>query len=238
MKINLKSVYKILYIIGLILLFLSMFLDWYYVQVIDSQGKVYAFWSFNPLSEWHTISSSDQFLRPPDLLIPLIINIIFLITIPISAYSILFNDVEKKDDLEKLYPYSYVNFFLIVLNLYYIFAFPLFYLLPNDLYFPFMRIKNKDVNAIYIFYIGPGYILQLVSFFFIFPYAIFYYKTIEEFKIREHLPEKVIDEYVEHVQEFIDFDKLITQEELKIKFNDHPIQEEEIQLKKYQRSGN
>ena len=232
MKINLKIEFRVLYIIGLILLFLSMFMDWYYVQVIGDNGKVYASWSYNPLTEWSTISSSDQFKRPPDLLVPLIISIIFLITIPISAYSVLFNDVEKKDDLERLYPYAYVNFFVIVLNLYYIFAFPLFYLIPNDLYFPFMKIESQDVDAMYVFYIGPGYLLQLISFFFIFPYAIFYYKTIEKFKTKKHSYKRVIKSYIEQSQEPLDLDKLITQEELKIKFKDLPIQEDEISVNK------
>ena len=231
MKFKIKIIFRILYIIGLILLFLSMFLDWYYVQVFNNQGKLTASWAYNPFFEWYTITNNDKkFIKPPDLLMPVIIHIIFLFTVGISGYIVLFNDVETKDDLEKLYPYAYVNFFLIVLNLYYIFAFPLFYLIPNDLYFPFMKIRNKDIDATYIYYIGPGYILQVISFLFIFPYAIFYYKTIEKFKTRKHSYQRVIKSYIEQSQEPLDLDKLITQEELKIKFNDLPIQEDEISV--------
>ena len=115
MKINLEIIFRVLFIIGLLLLFLSMFLDWYYVQVVNNQGKLTASWGYNPFFEWRTIISNDKtFVRPPDLLMPIIIHIIFLITVGISGYIVLFNDVEHKDDLEKLYPCAYIIFFLIV----------------------------------------------------------------------------------------------------------------------------
>ena len=233
MKINLKKLFRSSFIIGLLLLFLSMWLDWYYVQVINDENKLMAMWSYNPLTEWHSISNNNNSIKkPPDLLIPFIINVIFIVTIIVSAYIVLFNDVERKEDLEKLYPFAYIIFFLVILNLYYIFAFPLFYLIPNDLYFPFMKIKNKDLDVTYCYYIGAGYIFQIISFILIFPYAVYYYKTIEKFRIKEHSPKKVIKKYIKHIQEPLDLDKLITEEELRLKYNDLPMKENQPILNK------
>ena len=229
---KLEPIFRALFIGGLVLLFLSMFLDWYYVKVVDTNGKVCAAWSFNPFMEWHTISASNKsYVQPSALETPIIIHIIFLIVICVSAYTVLFNDIEQKSELEALYPYAYANLFLIVLNLYYIFAFPLFYLIPHDLYYPFMKVKNKDIDATYVYYIGPGYILQIISFFFIFPYTMFYYKTIEKFKTQKYTAIKVIEQYITEIQEPIDFDKLIQKERIDMQFN-IPQEENSLIVKK------
>ncbi len=207
---------------ALILLIISMFLDWYYIQVYDSGGRLIVFWSYNPFTEWTTVSSGGDYKKlshPKDLLIPLVINIMFIPVVIASGYCVLFKDIEKKIELEKLQRYAYINLFLILLNGYYIFAFPIFYLFPNHLYFPFLTIKDTDLNVVYQYTVGPGYILQVISFVMIFPYAIFYYQTIEKFKSKQHSIKKVIDTYIQTVQEPIDLDKFITQEANIIKKN-------------------
>jgi len=216
MNISLKNEFKVLFIIGLIILIISMFLDWYYIQVYDSRGKLIAFWSYNPFTEWTTVSSGGsgykKISHPKDLLIPLVINAMFIPVVVVCGYCVLFKDIEKKIELEKLQRYAYINLFLVLINCYYIFAFPIFYLFPNHLYFPFITIKDADLNVVYHYSIGPGYFLQVISFIMIFPYAIFYYQTIEKFKTKQHSIKKVIDRYIQTVQESMDLDKLITEE--------------------------
>ena len=54
----------------------------------------------------------------------------------------------------------------------------------------------------------------------IFPYILFYYSTINNFKSEKQSPKNVIQRYIQHVQEPLDLDSLIAKEELKLKFND------------------
>jgi len=227
MNSNIKRKFKILYIIGLVLLFASLFLEWYVFQVYNSSDKLIAYWSYNPLIGWSTIfskgSTFNNIAKPGELQMPLVLTGLFMVILVISGFSVIFKDIESQNDLEKLFPYSYVNLFLIALNLYYIFAFPVFYLLPHKLYFPFLLIKDREMDVVYYYSIGPGYILQIIGFIMIFPYSTFYYNTLVRFKSKEQSPDKVIKKYVQHVQETLDLDKLIANEELKLKFVDKPI---------------
>ena len=227
MNSNVKKKFKILFILGLALLFASLFLEWYVFHVYNSNHTLIAYWSYNPLTGWSTIfsgnSTFNNLAKPEEIEMPLILTGLFMVILVISAFSVLFKDIESQNDLDRLYPYAYVNLFLIALNLFYIFAFPVFYLLPNKLYFPFLLIKDKELNITYYYSIGPGYLLQILGFIMIFPYCTFYYQTITRFKSKQHSPSKVIKKYVEHVQESLDLDKLIANEELKLKFIDNPL---------------
>ena len=231
MNINLKTKFKLLYLIGVVLLFTSLFLDWYYFQAFDGDDKLIAYWSYNPFTEWSTFMSGDNrfnnLVEPQGLSMPLAITVLFIIALLSSGYSVLFKDPEHKEDLEKLYPYSYLNFLLLVLNLFYIFAFPVFYLLSDDLYFPFLIIEDRDMNITYYYSIGPGYLLQVIGFIMIFPYTLFYYQTIDKFKSKEHSPKRFIERYVQQVQDPLDLDKLIAKEQLNLKFDDLPQVNEE-----------
>jgi len=222
MKINTK--FKSLYVMGLILLFTSLFLEWYSFQVYTNDNKLIAYWSFNLFTEWSTVISNDQHfnkqIKPNNLSIPIEISILFIFSILASGYSILFKDIEQNVELDKLYPYAYLNFFLIFLNLYFIIVFPVFYLLPNKLYYPFLLVKDRDMDVTYYYSIGPGYVFQILGFIMIFPYALFYYQTINNFKSKQQSPKKVIQRYIKNVQEPLDLDRLIAKEELSLKFND------------------
>jgi len=219
-----KTKFKVIYLIGLILLFTSLFLEWYSFQAYTSDNKLIGFWSYNLFTEWSTMISGDQHfnnkIKPNNLSIPIEISILFIFSIIASGYSVLFKDLEQNVELDKLYPYAYLNFLLISLNLYYIFVFPIFYLLPNKLYFPFLLVKDPEMDVNYYYSIGPGYVLQIIGFIMIFPYILFYYQTINNFKSEKQSPKNVIQRYIQQVQEPLDLDSLIAKEELKLKFND------------------
>ena len=80
------------------------------------------------------------------------------------------------------------------------------------------QLRDIELEVVYFYCVGPGYLLQLFAFGLIFPHAVFYYQTIMKFEIEKHSPVKVIEKYIEHVQEPLDLDKFIAEEELKQKF--------------------
>ncbi len=228
MKINLKKSFKVLFLIGLILSFVSLFLDWYYFQVY-SNGELIAAWNYNVFSDWTTIFSYSSTLnnefKPDELMLPFIINYIYIGILLISTYGIFFKDVENEKDLIKLYPFSYIQIFLLILNCYYLFVFPVLYLIPNELYFPFLFIENASDGLLYYYCIGLGYCLQIIVFITIFPYTVFYHQTLIKFEIKENSPTKIINRFIKTQQADLDFDKLIAEEELKQKFEDIEINE-------------
>lgn len=229
MTINFKSRYKIIFVIGLLLGFASVFLDWYYFQGENDSGEVVAYWVYNVLFDWSTTFSQgaiiNDFYAPKNASIPIAIVIAFLIVTILSAYSVLFLDAERKDNLARLKQFGFVNLSLVTLIGFFILIYPLFFLLPNGLYYPFLLYYDSELEITFYYSIGPGYFLQLISFVFTFPYAMFNHSIISSFKKEEFSAENTINRYIKSVREDLDMDKLISQEEFKLEFASQPLKE-------------
>ncbi len=222
--------FRIIVLGCLIILFLSIFFNWYSFQVHSIDNEILVSWNYHIFTEWTTPISSDSSLndalRPDSLRIPLAINILYLIMIILSGYVVLFKDFEQADSLSSHNYNRYILGFLLFLNFFYIIFFPIMYLFPQDLYFPFLQIVDYDAKIKISCAIGPGYLMQLIAFPLICPYIIFYYRTITNFEHERKSVKKNLDKVIERVQEPLDIDKLIAQEELKQQFSDnteHPV---------------
>lgn len=224
MKLDIHKRFRLAFQIGLCFLFISLFLDWYIFQTYDSNDNLISHWTFNPITGWNTLlynnSTENYLFKPQNIHIPIELIVLYIIVLLLSAYSMLFKDVEQNTVIEKLIFYAYIHFFLLALVGFFIFMFPMFYLLPSRLYFPFLRVKDKDLNITYFHSIGPGYCLQIIGFILIFPYIIFYYRTVIKFKSVQYTSKKLINKYLQEVQEVVDFDQLIANERIKLKFED------------------
>ena len=230
MKLKIENI-RAGFIIGLILLLISLFLDWYVFQVFNKEGTLIASWVYNPFSEWSSNSIFyDEQLKPNDLLIPFTINITMILVISLSAYGMIFKNLKHEDDLNKLYPFACINIFLLLLMGFYIFIFPIAYLLSNELYFPFLMLVNIESENTYYYSIGPGYILHVLAFGLIYPLSIFYYQTIVNFEIKRLSPAVLIENYITRVHEPINLDKFIAEEELKQKFRNNDSKRQNNQI--------
>ncbi|MFX0073937.1 MAG: hypothetical protein ACFE96_00735 [Candidatus Hermodarchaeota archaeon] len=221
MPLNFKSVYKILFVIGLLLGVASVFLDWYYLQGIsEASGETVVFWVYSALFDWGTPFSEgalfNEVYRPKNATMPIAIVITFIVTIFISAYSVLFHDVEREDNLPKVRRFNFVNFSLLMFIGFFILIFPLFFLLPNDLYYPFLFHYDYELEITFSYSIGPGYMFQLVSFVFVFPYILFIYSVISNFDKEQSSAENTINRYIHSVRDELDLDKLIAKEEYEL----------------------
>jgi hypothetical protein len=217
-----RRYFRPLFIVGVGLLFLSMLLEWYVFQVFDADHNLIAYWSYNPLFGWNTIFSKDASLnnafRPSELALPYVLNIIYMISLAGALISLVFKDLETTErKIEKYYPYLILIVLTLCLNLFYIALFPILFLLPNEFYFPFLVITDKDADLTYSYTIAPGYILQILGFLLIFPYAIFYFLTFYRFQSPAPTMEDIINNYIEKVIEKPDLDELIAKEEVKLK---------------------
>jgi len=224
MKINFKSAYKIIFVIGLLFGFASVFLDWYYFQGVNDSGEVVMNWIYSALFDWSTAfsegASINEFYEPKNSSIPIAIVIAFLVVISLSAYSTLFLDVERKDNLSKLKSFGFVNLFLVTLIGFFVLIYPLFFLLPNGLYYPFLVYYNYELEITLSYSLGPGYFFQLISFACTFPYAMFNHSVINTFEKEQSSVKNKINRYISSVREDLDLDKLIAREELKLESKD------------------
>jgi len=230
MIIKAVSLFKITFIAGLILLFLSMFVEWYSFQIYSLENELLVSWQYNIFKDWSTILSSSQLnlvLRPNDLSISLPLNIIFTGSLILSGYVILFKDMERVNPISICRPYSYVLGMTLLLNMFYVIIFPVMYLIPQELYFPFIKIIDLEQNFIYLFSIDLGYIFQVIAFMLIFPFPIYYYHITHKYDNEE---ENYVKSLIQEAQEPIDLDKWIAQEQLKLQNSGKNIQEEDLNI--------
>ena len=224
-----KSGYKIVFIIGLLFGFASVFLDWYYFQGVNNSGETVIYWVYNALFDWSTIFSQgaviNEFYEPKNASLPVAIIIAYLIAIFLSAYSVLFLDAERKDNLVRLKQFGFLNLSLVTLIGFFVLIYPLFFLLPNGLYYPFVVYYDYELEITFYYSIGPGYFFQLMSFVFTFPYAMFNHSIINSFEKEQSSVENATNRYIESVREDLDLDKLITTEEFKLESTNKVIKE-------------
>ncbi len=230
---NIKGVhiFKFSFLIGLILLFLSVFVEWYSYQIFTLEQELIVSWKYNIFWEWSSIFSDsplNEALRPENLSISVPLNIIFLCFLFLSGYVILFKDIERVDSIIKYRPYSYVLGITLILNIFYVVVFPVMYLFPQELYFPFIQIVDYEQDFMYLYSIDIGYVLQLIAFMLIFPFPIHYFRTIYTFDNEKNNPETYLKNKIQDAQEPLDLDKLIAQEELKFQNSDRTIQEDDL----------
>ena len=200
-----------------------MFLDWYYFQGVNNSGEIVIYWVYSALFDWSTTFSQGAFFNniyePKNASIPIAIVIAFLVVIFLSAYSTLFLDVERKDNLSKLKSFGFLNLFLVTLIGFFVLIYPLFFLLPNGLYYPFLVYYNNELEITFCYSLGPGYFFQLISFACTFPYAMFNHSVINTFEKEQSSVENTINQYINSTREDLDLDKLIAREEFKLESN-------------------
>jgi len=224
MTLNFKSGYKIIFIIGLLFGFASLFLDWYYFQGVNDSNEIVVYWVYSVLFDWSTPFSQsatfNKFYEPKNASLPVAIIIAFLVVIFLSAYSVLFLDAERKNNLPKLKKIGFVNLSLVILIGFFILIYPLFFLLPNGLYYPFLVCYDYELEITLSYSLGPGYFFQLISFACTFPYAMFNHSVINTFEKEQSSVENTINQYIDSTREDLDLDKLIAREEFKLESKD------------------
>jgi len=215
--------------IGLLFGFVSVFLDWYYFQGVNDSGEVVISWVYNVLFDWSTAFSQgagiNDFYEPNNASLPIAIVIAFLVVLLLSAYSALFLDAERKENLSRLKNFGFVNLSLLTLIGFFVLIYPLFFLLPNGLYYPFLVYYNYELEITLSYSLGPGYFLQLISFACTFPYAMFNHSIINTFEKEQNSVENKINQYINSTREDLDLDKLIAREELKLESTNDSLKE-------------
>ncbi len=216
MKTDIAFFSKIIFLAGIVLLFISLFLDWYGIQVFDMNDTLISSWDYNIFFEWTTefpeVLSINDYYKPESLNVPIILTILFIIVLGACIYIILFRDIESSGNLKLQKSLSFIFLFLLLLIGFYIVVFPIMYLFPNYLYFPSITNFNFDLQTFQIYTISFGYILQLIGFVLVFPYALHYYLAANELGKAEQTPELMIERYIKRTQTPLDIDKYIAEE--------------------------
>ncbi|TXT65421.1 MAG: membrane protein of unknown function [Promethearchaeota archaeon] len=220
---KIKLIFKAFYFIGNAIAFLGVFFDFYSISTVIFGSQTLSSWSYNLFSGW---SSDTQYQII--MLIPNVINLsfyfhlFFLAMLLSSIFCIIFKSLESSKKLSDLVFYSYLHIFILLLIGFYILIFPLYYLLPNQLYFPFAIIHEPFLGIERYYSFGIGYYLECISFISIFPYTVFYMQTVRNFEFKNEEVQKLADKIME-ANVNLDLDKLIAEEQLKVNFQHEQI---------------
>ncbi len=208
---------KISFVVGLMVFFVSLFLESYFFQVYDPSGKLAAYWGYSFMLEWSTPleeNSLNEFFKPASLRFPYVVNIAFLGCVGVAFYLAITTNLEEEEGLESLRYHAYANFFVLILGVFYLLIFPVFYLAQVNFYFPCILFTDLKSGITYLYSVSLGYVFQLIGFVLVFPYTVFFYKTLDGFQKTESTPVKLLDNYKKAAQETIDFESLIAEEKL------------------------
>ncbi|MFX1364512.1 MAG: hypothetical protein ACFFCE_19480 [Promethearchaeota archaeon] len=211
---HIDKLFKNLFFLGLILLFLSCFVEWYSFKIITSNGEIIVNWNYDLFYGW-TSPLSDSFnglYYPGEPVFPLIINIILVLLIFFSGYIVFFNNLEKITPQTNKMLFGYGIMALPILLIYYIWIFPWDL---KDLYYPMMIVNNLETGLTSVYTIGLGNILAIISFPLIFAYSFFYFLTSYKFEKKETTPDSIVQTIINNSQNELDLDRLIAEEQVK-----------------------
>jgi len=217
MKFHEKSVdlLKLFFIIGLLITFVSLFLEWFFVEVRNESGQKLLESTHSILNGWFTIkflesSLLDQFI-PQNNMISTMMSFIQVFLIISSIIIALFRNPETATNLETTKSNSYFFLTTTFMIIFMIITFPFTILFPNEIFFPGMILENADLSITIYQGIGLGYIFQCLGFILTFPYSFFCYKVATIFEQHSQIPNKNIQ--LQRVKESVNLDQLIAEED-------------------------
>jgi hypothetical protein len=167
-------VFKILFGIGLLVLLGSLFLEWYSLRVFDisenleSRVCYFVFFEMNIAKNEmgiNNIFSQNTFM-------PFFLSVAFILSIIMSLFSLIFIR-----SLKNQRSFSTAASLTFIITLYYVIVFPSLYLLPNDLYFPFLKTTESTLQIQLTYGLGIGYYMQIIGFLLIFPLTVYSYQS-------------------------------------------------------------
>ena len=179
--------FKVLFAIGSLLLLISCFLEWYSLQCFDLDLKKESIFSYLPLFGMSLVKNqtgvNDIFTS--NTFMPPYLQYIFIGIIVFSLFS--FGVLNATSNQRIFSTFSAV---LLLLNLYYLIIFPSLFLLPNDLYIPFLRLTEPNLNIRLTYSFGLGYYFQVLGFLLNFPLTFYSFQRPLTTKISQTSTQK------------------------------------------------
>jgi hypothetical protein len=204
---------RIYFLIGIALAYISLFMDWYLFQGIDSSSAVIVDWSYHLFYDWYSPARLDTELnnwyKPTDASIPLPLIIFFVILLAIASFGAVFHSSENLSKMKHAKGFAIINLGVLFLIIFFMVIFPIMYLFPNQLLFPLLIFYDYELNLAFYFAVGWGYYLQVIAFVCCFPYCCLYYKLAYTFEIESQL-----HNFTNSPPNQLDLDKLIAEVEL------------------------
>ena len=181
------SIYRMMFILGGIIAFISCYIDWYYVEMINETGQIVLECSYNLFLGWKVVDriypGALGTLYPKSS--PMAIEFLFfyLGIIVISIYIALFKGSPKLQNPHKSKYTAYFLLTCIIMTLVIILYFFFGVVQEDDMHVPTLIINDRSYEIIIYQSIGMGFFLHLISFIFFFPLAWFQFRITSQFEV-------------------------------------------------------
>jgi len=213
-----------MFVVGIIIAAAFIFFDWYVFQAVDQNGTIVVYWSYNPIFSWYTIfeegSVFNELYTPTAEPLPFMLIVCFLVSLGLALIGMMYRTPHRI--------LAYINIFSVLLIGFFIFIYPIMYLIPYQYYFPWISFYDPSLDVTFQYTMQIGYIMEGISFILLFPYTIYYYRKVLSLEQESHSPEGILDKYIQKLQEPIDLDKFIQEEELELARNKISIKNNKI----------
>jgi hypothetical protein len=220
------KLYRIMFILGGFIAFISCFIEWYYVEVINEEGQIVLDCSYNLYMGWKIVDRiylgalGMFYPKSPPMAIEFLF--FYLGIIVISIYIALFKGSPKLQNPQKS---KYTAHFLlssIIMSLVLISYFCFGIVFEYGMHIPVLVINDQSYEVIIHQNIGIGFVLNLVSFIFLFPLAWFQFRMNAQFEMVKDDQKSEFDAIIN-----LNLDRLIA-EELALKNSEEPFRSTEI----------
>jgi len=218
--------YRLIFILGGIIAFLSCFIEWYSVEIINDEGQIVLDCTYNLYMGWKIVDriypGALEMLYPKSP--PMAIEFLFfyLGIIIISIYVALFKCSPKLQNPQKSKYATYFLLISIIMSLVLIIYFCFGIVFEYGMHMPVLVINDQSYEVIIHQNIGIGFVLNLISFIFLFPLAWFQFRMNAQFEMVKHDQKAEIDTKIN-----LNLDRLIA-EELAMKNSEEPFRSTEI----------
>ena len=238
---KIEKVFKILFLFGIGLVITSFFFEWYYYAY--NINGISTIWSFNIVVGWICLTNNSENypgIVEIDLMFLLLYIFIIFLTVSIFIYISLEQQlINKSDFYRKVKNLNYIFPIYLVFN-FGLLMFFLYNLFQANLYFPFLKLHIITEKSETLYSLGPGYVLHIISFIFMFPFSIKLLQIPRKFKLKDFKIEN--DSLIEKHSKNIDFEKIIAKEKIKTatkftQFHNDRYQSERINLDEIKLEG-
>ena len=179
--------YRLMFILGGLITFISCFIEWYHMKVLNEMGQVVLECSYHLFLGWKVVDRiapgalSEFYPKSSPLAIEFLY--FYLGIVVISVYIALFKGTPKLQNPQKSKYTAYFLLISITMTLIMILYFSFGMISEDGMHVPALVINDQSYELVIYQYIGIGFVLHIISFLLSFPLAWFQFRMNAQFEL-------------------------------------------------------
>jgi hypothetical protein len=181
------KIYRLMFVLGGLIAFISCFIEWYHVEILNEMGQAVLECSYNLFTGWSVVdriySGALSEFYPKSSPIANEFLFFYLGIVVISVYIALFKGSPKLQNPQKSKYTAYFLLTSIIMMLVIILYFSFSIFSEEDMHIPALMINDQSYEVVIYQSIGIGFVLHIMSFIFLFPLAWVQFRMNAQFEL-------------------------------------------------------